>query len=142
VGAGRNGFSDTIRQRAGQLNLQNVVLDGPKSQMEVLEVMRQSDILVLPSRLEGIPRVTLEAAATGLPCLVFRDYQTPSVVDGVTGFQVSTDEEMLIRLGQLIDDSDLRTRMGKAAREHVARFDWDVVGPQWESAYLQIAAEH
>jgi glycosyltransferase involved in cell wall biosynthesis len=44
--------------------------------------MRESDILLVPSRLEGIPRVTLEAAAAGLPAVVFDDYQTPSVLLG------------------------------------------------------------
>jgi glycosyltransferase involved in cell wall biosynthesis len=142
VGATRNGFSRTIQQKISELKLQNLVLDGPKSQAEVREIMWQSDIFVLPSRFEGMPKVTLEAAASGLPCIVFRDYQTPSVIDGLTGFQVGTEEEMLARLGQLLQDSDLRTRMGRSAREHALKFDWDTVAPQWENAYLRIAAGH
>ena len=101
--------------------------------------MRESDIFLLPSRLEGIPKVSLEAAATGLPCVVFRDYETPSVIDGVTGFQVETIEGMMQVLAKLIADRDLRQRMGAAGREHVANFDWDAVSGQWQSAYLEIA---
>ena len=80
--------------------LKNVTLEGPSTQARMLEIMRESDIFLLPSRLEGIPKVTLEAAATGLPCIVFRDYETPSVIDGVTGFQVATFEEMMQALGK------------------------------------------
>jgi len=139
VGAGRDGFDLTLKERISRLKLNNVQLDGSKSQSQMAEIMRASDIFVLPSRLEGIPKVTLEAAATGLPCVVFRDYETPSVTDGVTGFQVGTVEEMMQALGKLIADRPLRERMGTAAREHMKTFDWDLVSRQWQNAYLEIA---
>lgn len=140
VGVGREGFEQVLQQKIIQLGLKNVRLDGPQSQSQMLEIMRASDIFLLPSRLEGIPKVTLEAAATGLPCVVFRDYETPSVVDGVTGFQVRTIEEMMQALKKLITDGPLRERMGTAARVHMKKFDWDVVSRQWQNAYLEIAA--
>jgi glycosyltransferase involved in cell wall biosynthesis len=141
VGAGREGFEAVLRQSVARLGLGNVGLEGPKTQSQMLETMRQSDIFLLPSRLEGIPKVTLEAAATGLPCVVFRDYDTPSVVDGVTGFQVGTIEEMMHALEKLIGDRSLRERMGAAARKHVENFDWDLVGQKWQHAYLEIASD-
>jgi glycosyltransferase involved in cell wall biosynthesis len=140
VGAAREGFDKVLRQRIDRFGLRNVTLDGPKTQSQLLEIMRDSDIFVLPSRLEGIPKVSLEAAATGLPCVVFHDYRTPSVVDGVTGFQVGTSEEMMQVLNKLIVDRSLRNQMGKKAREHVEKFNWDNVSQQWQNAYLEIAA--
>lgn len=141
IGSGRDGCEDLLRQKVEELKLQNVSLEGAKSQAEVAEAMRQSDIFLLPSRLEGLPRVTLEAAATGLPCMVFCDYETPSVVDGVTGYQVRTKEEMIGSLGRLIGDSALRCIMGMAARKHAEKFDWSVVAQQWDAAYWKIAAD-
>jgi len=140
VGSGRGGFEDTLSRKISDLNLKNASLEGPASQKQMAEIMRASDIFLLPSRLEGIPKVTLEAAATGLPCIVFRDYETPSVIDGVTGFQVATTDEMMQALGNLIADHSLRQRMGAAARAHMEKFDWDVVSRQWQNAYLEIAA--
>jgi glycosyltransferase involved in cell wall biosynthesis len=140
VGSGRQGFEKVLQERITRLGLKNVTLDGPKTQSRLVDIMRNSDIFLFPSRLEGIPKVTLEAAATGLPCVVFRDYETPSVVDAVTGFQVGTLEEMMQALGQLIDDRVLRERMGTAARKHMEKFDWNVVSTQWQNAYLEIAA--
>ncbi len=139
VGVGRDGYEETLRQKIVQSDLKNVTLEGPKTQSRMLDIMRECDIFLLPSRLEGIPKVTLEAAATGLPCIVFRDYRTPSVIDGVTGFQVPTNEEMMQALGRLVADRALRERMGAAASKHMKNFDWDVVSRQWQEAYLEIA---
>lgn len=139
VGAGREGFENHLRQKISDLGLKNVSLEGPRTQLQMLEIMRSCDIFVLPSRLEGIPKVTLEASATGLPCIVFRDYETPSVVDGVTGFQVTTLDEMMQAVGKLIADRPLRESMGAAARAHVQQFDWDVVAKIWEQVFLEIA---
>lgn len=141
VGAGRGGFEGVLQQRIEQQNLKNVELDGSKTQTELRDIMRGSDIFLLPSRLEGMPKVTLEAAATGLPCVVFRDYETPSVIDGVTGFQVGSIEEMMQALEKLLADRSLRERMGAAACEHARKFDWDAVSLEWQSAYLEIAAD-
>jgi glycosyltransferase involved in cell wall biosynthesis len=140
VGAGRGGFDEVLRQRIVQSSLNNVIMDGPKSQSELRDIMRKSDIFLLPSRLEGIPKVTLEAAATGLPCVVFKDYETPSVVHGVTGFQVGTIDEMTQVLGRLLGDRCLRHQMGADARRHIQQFDWDLVSRQWQKAYLEIAS--
>ncbi len=140
VGAGRDGFERVLQERVAREGLKNVKLEGPKSQLQLAEIMRNSDIFLFPSRLEGMPKVTLEASATGLPCIIFRDYETPSVVDGITGFQVGTIEEMMQALGRLIGDRSLRERMGAAARKHMEKFEWDVVSRQWQNAYLEIAA--
>ena len=140
VGSARLGFGEVLRHKIEQSSLKNVKLEGPKTQSELLQVMRASDIFLLPSRLEGLPKVTLEASATGLPCIVFRDYQTPSVIAGVTGFQVGSLDEMMQALEKLIEDRSLRQRMGSAARTHVAQFDWNLVAPKWQSVYSEIAA--
>jgi glycosyltransferase involved in cell wall biosynthesis len=47
---------------------------------------------------------------------------------------------MMQALGKLIMDRSLRDRMGKSAREHVEKFNWDIVSQQWQNAYLEIAA--
>jgi glycosyltransferase involved in cell wall biosynthesis len=139
IGPGRDGYEAVVSDRISELGLRNVRLEGPKSQGEIAQAMRESDVFLFPSATEGLPKVTLEAAASGLPCIVFRDYQTPSVVDGLTGFQVSTPEEMIDKLGLLLDDPALRTRMGRAARQHAERFSWNTVSRRWEQAYLDIA---
>lgn len=135
---GSPAYRDSLLERKAKERLDHVYFHGGMPQRGVAQWMQRCDVFVLPSRLEGTPKVTYEAAATGLPCIIFNDYQTPSVVDGVTGFQVKTFEEMLDRLRLLIEDRDLRLQMGMAAREHAKNFDWDVVVKQWERVFEDV----
>jgi len=119
VGSGRDGYESVLLRSIAERGLHNVILEGSKTQQEIVEIMRESDILLIPARLEGLPKVTLEAAATGLPCIVFNDYQTPSVLHGVTGFQVESVDEMIKSLGELIANASLRQHIGVGSHKHV-----------------------
>lgn len=82
----------------------------------------------------------LEYAAMGIPVIAsdmepYRDL----VVDGVTGYLVSSPEEWDKRLDELINDEAAREEMGAAAREvakrHTIQGNWQL----WESAYEEAA---
>lgn len=133
IGNVRDDFGRKLLSEDERVKLPNVRIEKAIPQAQLAEAMRDSDIFILPSRIEGMPKVTLEAAATGLPCIVFSDYKTPSVADRVTGFQVETFEQMLDRLQLLIQDADLRHRMGAAAISYAKQFDWDQIAAQWEA---------
>ena len=135
IGNARDGFGRELLNEHKKAKLSNISIEKPVSQPQLADAMRESDIFILPSRIEGMPKVTLEAAATGLPCVVFSDYKTPSVADGVTGFQVQTFEQMVDRLQLLIQDADLRHRMSAAATSHAKQFDWDHVAAQWVATF-------
>jgi len=82
------------------------------------------DIAVLPSYREGLPRSLLEASACQLPCVASDVPGCNHVVDdGVTGYLVEPKKtgELALAVEKLIDDPDLRKRMGVAARERVGR---------------------
>jgi len=82
------------------------------------------DIAVLPSYREGLPRSLLEASACQLPCVASDVPGCNHVVDdGVTGYLVEPKKtgELALAVEKLIDDPDLRKRMGVAARERVRR---------------------
>ncbi len=138
---GASEYAARLIARKDAEKLDHVYFHGSQPQEKVREWLWRSDLFVLPSRLEGTPRVTIEAAAAGLPCIIFDDYQTPTVVDGVTGFQVRTEQEMEQRLKQLVTDVGLRQKMGAAAVEHAKQFDSRVVVKQWEALFQELAAE-
>ena len=138
VGAGRAGFEQVVRTKIAEMALANVEMLGPQPQERMVEIMQTSDVFLLPSHLEGIPKVTLEAAATGLPSVIFNSYESPSVVDGTTGFQVATLDGMIQKVKALVKNASLRTEMGAAAVQHAKKFDWDVIAPKWQDAYLRM----
>lgn len=85
------------------------------------------DVFCLPTYREGFGEVNLEAQAMGLP-VVSTDTIGPreSVENGVTGFLVEpkSTEALVEPLTELLRSSELRSRMGQAARQRVAdKFD-------------------
>lgn len=81
---------------------------------------------------EGFGIVFLEAAAAGLPQIAGRSGgAAEAVVHGETGLVVDDPTDVAAvtaSLRTVIDDPDLRRRLGRAARERaVARFDYDVL---------------
>ncbi|MEA2463923.1 MAG: hypothetical protein QOJ98_1670 [Acidobacteriota bacterium] len=66
---------------------------------------------------ESFGNAAVEAMATGLPTIVFRDSPalTEHVIDRETGFVVGTRVELAERLQELIGDPSLRKRVGAAA---------------------------
>ena len=94
---------------------------------DVPDLMALMDVFVLPSWREGMPRSAIEAAAMGRP-LILTDIRGCREVarHGREGLLVPPRSpgplgEAILRL---IDDPDLRARLGRAARERaVERFD-------------------
>ncbi len=96
------------------------------------ELLAGADIVVLPTTYgEGVPRILLEAAASGLP-IVATDWPgcKEIVVDGVNGLLVPPkDSRALVgAIERLISDPIASARMGAAGRERaLAEFDQRLV---------------
>lgn len=57
---------------------------------DIAEVLRELDLLAVPSKTEGMPRVLLEAFSAGVPVIAFPVGGIPEVIlDGETGFLVN-----------------------------------------------------
>ena len=91
---------------------------------DVRPYLALSDIVVLPTKREGMPNVVLEASAMGLPVVTTTATgAVDSVIHGVTGLLVGPDDgrAMAQALHSLSVDPALRRRLGQAARERVVR---------------------
>jgi glycosyltransferase involved in cell wall biosynthesis len=111
--------------------LTNVEFPGALAPSQLAEVFRAADLFVLPSHSEGVPKVTQEAAACGLPVLVYGFYEAPSVIDAVNGFVVWNDDELFARVGELLSSPELRTRMGEVSAQMAEAWSWDEAAPRW-----------
>jgi len=82
---GDRAYYDHVIQLAGGLPVEFI-----DWQEDVGSVMRDLDVLVIPSKEEGTPRVLLEAFSAGLPVVASPVGGIPEVIDdGVTGFLVT-----------------------------------------------------
>jgi glycosyltransferase involved in cell wall biosynthesis len=113
---------------------------------DVLPLLSQADLLLFPSYYrEGVPRVVLEAAATGLPTVGFDlPGVREAVQDNETGYLVPfRDVETLTqRVAELLQNKDKRLAMGRAARRMVEKgFDIRVIQEQYFNIYRELGIE-
>jgi glycosyltransferase involved in cell wall biosynthesis len=139
--AGSGMMEGELRSFVMREKLENVEFLGMLNAESLRNEYCKSDIFLFPSRWEGSPKVIMEAAACGLPVIARKDYEPETVIDGKTGYLVTTDEEIFQRLEQLVNDRELRSSMGAAGREHVLNFDWGIVTKKWEEVFIELAAE-
>lgn len=87
---------------------------------DIPQILAASDVFVLSSRWEGLPYTIIEAMISGLPVVATHVGGVPELVeDGVTGFLVPPGNPGALAqaLQRVLDDSELRHRMGHAGRE-------------------------
>ena len=89
---------------------------------DVAPLLASADIFVLPSRWEGLSRALMEAMAAGLPAIAAQvDGIKDLITDDVNGLLIpSEDSEALENsILQLIEDAEMRKRIGAAGQAHV-----------------------
>lgn len=127
---------EPLRSQAKEMKLNNLVFPGPAAPDVLADAMRKAHLFVLPSRSEGVPKVTQEAAACGLAQVIFGFYEAPTVVDGQNGFVVWGDEEFIDAVSSLVQDQRMLKDMGKKSAEMAKEWGWKTVAPLWESELM------
>lgn len=105
------------------------------------ELLARAWVALAPSVKEGWGIAILEAAAVGTPTVAYRRAggTTNSIVDGVTGALVANREELVDATARLLRDSELRRRIGNAARERAAGFEWKDTARQFRGAVESVS---
>jgi len=103
---------------------------GKRSQDSLPYYYSAAEAVVVPSQYESFGMVALEAMACGKPVVASQIGGLAYLVqDGVTGFSVPVDDpvELADRLTLLIQDPDLRDRMGRQAAKVAQDYAWDKI---------------
>ncbi len=105
---------------------------GWKTQSELPAVYSSCDVCVVPTiAQDGLSRTSVEAMASGLPVVASNIGGIPfTVEDHVTGllFEPGSASELAEKLASLLDDRELRIRLGHAGREAFeSKFQWSEV---------------
>lgn len=115
----------------------NIHIHPPTSQ--IFDCYRRSSILVSTSLFEPFGLVIPEAMSCGLPVVSFDCPYGPAdiITDGVDGFLIKNRDinEFADRVCQLIEDRELRVRMGLAAVKSAQRYSADLIMPKWKELF-------
>lgn len=99
-----------------------VVFEGSVNQDRIRELYAAADAFALASFAEGIPVVLMEAMAMTIPCVTTFITGIPELIrDGQDGLLVapSDAEGLAAAIARLMDDAELRRRLGAAGRARV-----------------------
>ena len=122
------------------------LIDWPGHVDDMAALLASVDVAVLPTYYrEGLPKSLIEAAACGLPLITCDAPGCREVVtDGVEGLLVPPRDAgaLAMAIAQLLDDPDLRDRMGKAARAKVlGEFDECIVIARTLAVYRELLGD-
>ena len=92
-----------------------------------VELLSRAWLAVTASSVEGWSLSTVEAAASGTPTVAYRvGGLKESVVDGETGILVDDEQEFVYAVRLLVEDPELRNRLGQAALARARSQSWEV----------------
>ncbi len=100
-----------------------------------------AEVVVVPSHYESFGLVALEAMACGTPVVAAETGGLVFLVrDGETGFHVPAgDAQALARaLRNLLEDPDLRARLGRQAATYARQYDWQIIGERIVRLYQSL----
>lgn len=71
IGIDRNGL---VEKNVKKYNVTNVIYHGSLSHSKMLDIVKECDLHILPSKSEGFPRGIIELSAAGIPCITYTGY--------------------------------------------------------------------
>ncbi|MGH8995505.1 MAG: glycosyltransferase family 4 protein, partial [Acidimicrobiales bacterium] len=115
------------------------------SDRELATLYGEAQVAVVPSLYEGFSLPAIEAMACGATVVATTGGALPEVVgeDGQTALLVPPDDPGALAeaIGRLLDDPELRRRLGQAGRERVLeRFTWAVTAEGTAACYEAMMA--
>ena len=140
VAVGRGPLADELRDRRDALGIADR-LQFLGQRDDVLRLLAGSDAFVLASRQEGLPVSLMEATSMGMPIVGTAVGGVPQVIaDGVDGLIVppGSPERLADALQRIVSDPDLRSRLGRAAKDKSAMFDVREASREIEGIYLDL----
>ena len=98
-------------------------------QERIVELYAEAEVAVVPSLYEGFSLPAIEAMACGVPLVATTGGALPEVVgpDGEAALTVEpgNPDALAMAIGRMLDDRELRDRLGAAGRERVlGKFTW------------------
>ena len=134
-------IENDVYNRLLSANEYGVVVHSPIKD-HIIEEYKKHSILVLTSTFEPFGLVVPEAMSCGIPVISYDSPYGPSSIisDGVDGFLIKNNDQdtFVERLCQLMDDEQLRLKMGKNAITSSLRYTKDAIMPLWVKLFERV----
>jgi glycosyltransferase involved in cell wall biosynthesis len=134
----------SLEELADQLGIASSVrFTGRLGMPALLHWLQASDVFALVSHCEGFSCSLIEAMSTGLPSVVSKIPGNTQLIEaGVTGLIVEENDDLAIAnaIITLMGNTALTTRLGWAARQHIAaNYTTDLVVKRYEETFYDVA---
>tara|TARA_B100001758_G_C18416864_1_gene620797 strand:+ start:11150 stop:12187 length:1038 start_codon:yes stop_codon:yes gene_type:complete len=111
----------------------NIIFHGLLSHSEIGKIFNSSDLMFLPSRSEGFPKVILEAASAGIPSILYDSYGASDWIQHYKdGFIVNDISEVKVVINTLIERPYILQKTSSNAVKFAEKFNWKLVIKSWE----------
>ena len=130
----------SFEQRIAAMGLQDrFILTGLVPPEKIPELTAAMDVLVHPSRREGLARAIVQGQLAGAPAIAYDiDGNREGLIDGQTGFVIAPFDQLKLgeRMSLLVENAEQRREMGLRGREFaLSRFDAKVMVDALERVY-------
>lgn len=126
---------------AVELGVDNRLIWVPLSK-NIERYFASADCFVFPTLYEPFGMVISEAMASGLPVITNREAGAAELIEhGVSGWLTEKPwdaDQIAEGLNALANDSDLRKRMGEAARKAIEPYTWDRCAAETKEIYYKV----
>ena len=137
LGGGK--FQKPMELMAKELGIGKFVnFKGNVDKNEVQFELSNSDLFVLASKTEGLPRVVIEAMAAGLPCIATRVGGIPELLDEEVLVTKNSVDELSKKIKKILTDQDFYNKQAMRNLDEAKDYTEDILSERRNSFYKYI----
>ena len=131
-----------IEKKCEDKGINNVIFTGRINNEEVYKYMEESDLLLMTSEYEGLPKVIQEAAQCCIPSIYINEnYEVDFIQNGINGYAVHDIDDMISCIRYLVDNPHIYRSMSEAVYESIQSYTWENVIQGYERFFEKIYNE-
>lgn len=121
--------------------MRNVIFVGYKRPPEYYQYIKSSDVVILPSRIEGIAASLLEDMAFGKPIIATKVGGTPELIKhDINGILTSANpSDIANSIIYLYQNPDVRRKISENNLQSVKSYDWNIIIGDYIKLYNELA---
>lgn len=141
-GPSYNNGIELLKEYAENLGIgDRVEFEGYLNRKQLNEFLESSDLFVLPTTAEGLPRVIIEAMAQGLPCITTDVSGNSELVENDFLFDYGETERIAELVIKLITNKDLYERVSNQNYRKSLEFEATVLQERRDSFYTELKSK-